>query len=89
MDPAGARAERAGEHPEQGGLAGARGSDDPGEGARGDGEVDAGEGAVTGGVGMIAAYHLDVPPGAAITLVAALGFVAAALAGPAARRLRT
>ena len=46
-------------------------------------------GAVTGGVGMIAAYHLDVPPGAAITLVAALGFVAAALAGRAARRLRT
>lgn len=45
-------------------------------------------GATTGGVGMVAAYHLDVPPGAAITLVAAVGFVAAALGGPATARRR-
>lgn len=37
-------------------------------------------GAVTGGIGMLVSYHLDVPPGAAITLVAAAGFVAASTA---------
>ena len=34
-------------------------------------------GAATGAVGMIASYHLDVPSGAAMTLVAAIGFVVA------------
>jgi manganese/iron transport system permease protein/iron/zinc/copper transport system permease protein len=43
-------------------------------------------GAVTGGAGLVAAYHLDVPPGAAITLVAAVGFGVAAATGPARRR---
>lgn len=38
-------------------------------------------GATAGGVGMVAAYHLDVPPGAAITLVAAAGFGAAVPVG--------
>ncbi len=37
-------------------------------------------GALAGGTGLMTAYHLDVPSGAAITLVAAAGFVAAALA---------
>lgn len=36
-------------------------------------------GAVTGGVGMLASYHLDVPPGAAITLLGAAVFVVAAI----------
>lgn len=35
-------------------------------------------GAVTGAVGMMASYHLDVPTGAAITLVAATAFALAA-----------
>ncbi len=35
-------------------------------------------GAATGGGGMVASYHLDVPPGAGITLLGALLFVAAA-----------
>ena len=39
-------------------------------------------GAAAGGAGMMAAYHLDIPPGAAITLIATLGFVLAATAGP-------
>ena len=39
-------------------------------------------GAAAGGAGMVAAYHLDIPPGAAITLIATLGFVLAATAGP-------
>lgn len=37
-------------------------------------------GALAGGTGLMAAYHLDVPSGAAITLVAAAGFVVATLA---------
>lgn len=36
-------------------------------------------GALTGGVGMVASYHLDVPPGSAITLVGAAVFVGAAI----------
>lgn len=35
-------------------------------------------GAATGAVGMLASYHLDVPPGAAITLAGAAVFVGAA-----------
>src|SRR5690606_37089265 len=34
-------------------------------------------GAVTGGLGMVLSYHADVPPGAAITLLGATGFVVA------------
>lgn len=41
-----------------------------------------GWGAAAGGAGMLAAYHLDIPPGAAITLIATLGFALAAATGP-------
>ncbi len=43
-------------------------------------------GALTGAIGMVAGYHLDVPPGAAITLVSAAAFVAAGAARRAAGR---
>ena len=37
-------------------------------------------GALVGGLGMLASYHLDVPPGAAITLLGAAVFVGATVA---------